>query len=196
MRLVSCVFFCVLCARSIRQTNLLLLLAALIAGCSGTGAELNEAAVAIATNHGYGYGYDLISPDGVRFRNDPMLMQPLDQAAFDSIVVQAYRETETCTGISAPGPLIITVEMTQDEIDRGLQAVGTGRSFIDTGTIIVTPTAITDPYFYTGNPETGRLPGASTMRHEDVHYLLAASGFPNDLNVSHQSPLFTQCSGM
>lgn len=175
-----------------------LALCSLLAGCGDTGGPTDArdaAAIAIATNHGYGYGYDLISPDGVRFRNDPMLMPPLDQAAFDSIVVWAYRETETCTGITVSGPLIILVEMDADEIARGFQGLGTGRDFTDTGTIIITRSAITDPYYFTGNPETGRLPGTSVLRHEIVHYLLAESGFPYDLNYAHQSPLFHACSG-
>ena len=168
--------------------NLLAAAGLLLAAC---GVQVDPS----ANNHGFGFDYDLGSADGVRFRNDPALLPPLDQQSFDSNVVQAWHEMEACTGISSPGPLVVLVDMHQDEIERGLQDVGSGRAFFD-GLIIVTPTAITDPYFYTGNPATGRTPGTSVLRHEMVHELEARAGMSYDDNFNHRSPLFIACSGL
>ena len=35
----------------------------------------------------------------------------------------------------------------------------------------------------------------SVLRHEMIHHLLGASGFPDDANAGHRSPLFLACSG-
>ena len=157
-------------------------LAMLLAACGG--GESTD-------NHGYGYAYDLGSLDGTRLRNLPGSLE-LTQADFEELVAEPYRATEKCAQIVTGGPLVVAVIM--DE--TGYTTIGRGNTFFDTGLIRATPQAILDSRYYAGNPATGRLPGTSTLRHEFVHYLLAASGFPEDLNASHRSPLFKDCSGL
>ncbi len=157
-------------------------LAMLLTGCSG---------VESTDNHGYGYAYDLSSPDGTRLRNLPGSLE-LSQADFEDLIAEPYRATEKCAQIVTGGPLVVAVIM--DE--TGYATIGRGNTFLDTGLIRATPQSILDSRYYAGNPDTGRLAGTSTLRHEFIHYLLAVSGFPEDLNASHQSPLFKECSGL
>lgn len=145
----------------------------------------------IESNYGNGYQYDLSSSDGVRFRNDPTLLV-IDQAFFQRQVVQAWWDAEACTGVTSPGPLVLMKDISKE----GLASVGTGWAQLDTWTVVVSPIAITDPYFYTGNPDVGRAPGTSTLRHEFVHLLESKGALSYDDNFNHRSPLFDKCSGL
>ena len=142
-----------------------------------------------APNRGVGFDYDFAAPDGLRFRNLPGVLE-LDEAAFLEQIDGAYQGTEDCAGIHAPGPLVIVQQMPD------FPTIGNGMTFLDTGTVLVSPLAIEDLANFGGDPSTGRIPGTSTLRHEFVHYLLNAAGFPQDLNAAHASPLFLACSGL
>jgi len=136
-------------------------------------------------NHGYGSEYDLSTADGVRFRNDPPAIV-YNQTQFEHMIVASYEEVETCAQIMSSGPLVIAVP-------DGSLGEATGETFWD-GTLIITDSAVQDGWdiqFLSGvsGPR-------SVLRHEFVHYLLRASGFPDDLNTSHQSPLFVKCAGL
>lgn len=145
-----------------------LLLLAALAACGGPQDDGDN-------NHGYGSQYDLISPDGVRLRNDPAA--PLSQAGFEIQVVGPYRDVEGCTQIMAGGPLIIAID-----IPLQMTPPTIGFTFLGTRPLILISPPISDYPF--------------TLRHEFVHYLLAAAGFPDELNRTHQSPLFMKCSGV
>ena len=125
-------------------------------------------------NHGYGYQYDAIGTTGLRVRFDG---QPAPTLAE---IEQLYIETETCTGIQATGPLVILQPGTFETADG---AVVYGRTFLDTGTVLISSLIDPDPkagYYY--------------YKHEFIHYLLHQSGFPFEQNAAHQSPLFNLCT--
>lgn len=139
---------------------------------------------AIDDNHGYGYGYDMIAPDGTRLRNNPPVTA-FDQTEMQRLVVEPYHEVEKCVQVFTGGPLVVAVP------NDGLSGRA-GTTYLDTGLVVVTDNAAQDGLdtrLHVGGP-------FSTLRHEYVHYLLAASGFPDELNRTHQSPLFLDCSGV
>lgn len=148
----------------------LLMIVVSVSGCGG--AELNLPC------NGFGCEFDLSSPDNVRLRNYNS-MNALTQSQFDEMIVTAYHETETCTKIMAGGPLIIASDWPYQQTPPV-----SGVTFLDDGLIVV---ALHDVLVIPNFP--------GVLRHEFVHYLLWVSGFPNDLNMSHQSPLFHDCSG-
>ena len=51
----------------------------LLVACTGCGDGASVDTVA-DENHGYGYTYDLSAPEGVRFRNDPALLDRYESA--------------------------------------------------------------------------------------------------------------------
>ena len=142
-----------------------------------------------AANHGLGFGYDFAAPDGLRFRNLPGVLE-LDEAAFLAQIDAAYQGTEDCAGIHVPGPLVVVQPM------QDFPVVGNGLTYLDTGTVVVSPLAIEDLANFGGDPATGRLPGTSVLHHEFIHYLLRQAGFPDGQNAAHASALFLDCSGL
>lgn len=134
---------------------------------------------------GYGCGYDLSSLAGVRFRNHPPTIV-YDQTQLERMIVTPYEEVEACAGINADGPLIIVVP------NDALNGLG-GWTFSD-GVIAITDGAVQDGWIV--QLQSGIRGPYSVLRHEFVHYLLRASGFPDELNYAHRSPLFMQCAGL
>lgn len=149
------------------------LIAIALAGCGGGGAEQDLPC------HNFGCGYDLSSPDGTRLRNGAG--KELTQDQFEAWIVAPYLEVEACAQVLAGGPLVIISNWPgQHNPPQG------GNTFIDADPLI-----LLDP----GWVERGA-DRPSGLKHEYVHYLLAASGFPADLNRAHDSPLFMECAGI
>jgi hypothetical protein len=136
---------------------------------------------------GFGCEYDLSTADGLRFRNHPPVTT-LDQLRVERIAA-FYRETETCAAIVTGGPLIIAVA------DGTLNGAW-GYTYFDAGVILMVDSVIN--YELTIVMPTGGAIGDpySMLKHEFIHYLLAASGFSAELNAAHASPLFRQCAGI
>lgn len=133
-----------------------------LAGCgSDTGQD----------NHGYGYAYDAIGASGLRVRYDGHPAPTLAQ------IESLYRETETCAGISATGPLVIFVHDSFGANDVY------GQMFLDTGTILISSLLDSDPHL-----------SFWTYKHEFVHHLLHHAGFDPARNAAHDSPLFSDCT--
>jgi hypothetical protein len=131
---------------------------------------------------GYGCHYDLSTPDGVRFRNDPPTII-FDQAGMEHFIAEPYREVEVCAQIVTGGPLVIALPA----LNVGIE----GETFND-GVIVITDGGAISSW--DSNPATGA-PPYSALRHEYVHHLLNAVGFPIGDNRCHRSPLFLACSG-
>lgn len=150
----------------------------LLAGCSG-GSGTPCA--------GYDCGYDLSTSDGVRFRNNPP-NTVLDQAQMEHLIAEPYREVEICMQVVTGGPLIVAVA------NNALKGHG-GYTYWDVGLIVITDEYVLDGWKTIVQPD-GTISLVSLLRHQFVHYLLHVSGFPDDLNTAHQSPLFQQCAGV
>jgi hypothetical protein len=125
-----------------------------------------------ATNHGYGWDYDQSGDSGLR-------VNYIDGAALTvdfSIIESWYLAAQKCTGIAASGPLIA---VTAQQIVNPEGKVVNGLTYFDTGLIVMTENVISP-----ANIEY-------LLKHETIHYLLWASGFPNDRNTTHDSPYFS-----
>lgn len=133
-------------------------------------------------NHGYGYRFDAITPSGLRIRYDTTLLYlaflgdaPDAAASMD----RAYSETEQCTGLTGPAPLVIIVPL------RGfLFTYGThtrGYTFLDTNTVLIPDLAFSPDEL------------SWILRHEFTHIVLNENGYPADRNAAHDSPLFSTC---
>lgn len=146
------------------RTSLLLPVLALVTAACGSPVGQD--------NHGYGYTYDAIGASGLRVRYDGHPVPTLAQ------IEALYRETETCTGINATGPLVIFVRAT-----FGAHAMY-GQTFLDTGTILISSLLDPDPHL-----------SFWTYKHEFVHHLLHHAGLDPARNAAHDSPLFTTCTG-
>ena len=134
-------------------------------------------------DHGYGLRYDFAFADGTRFRNNPPVTI-FDELQAKHYIADVYREVEECAQIFAPGPLTITIP------NGALGGFG-GMAYPHDGLIIVTDNSAQDGWDtmpYSTSP-------LSVLRHEMVHHLLGASGFPDEANAGHRSPLFVACSG-
>jgi len=149
-----------------------LLTLALLAGC---GQEFD------GPDHGYGPGYDFAFADGTRFRNDPP-GTAFTEAQAEHHVAEAYREVEACAQIHAPGPLVVAVP------NGTLDGHG-GMTYPHDALIVVTDNSAQDAWDLIDGHSL------SVLRHEMIHHLLGASGFPDDANAGHRSPLFLACSG-
>lgn len=135
----------------------------------GCGSEAGQ------TNHGYGYDYDVSGVTGLRAR------YPTDQPQLPAVsnIEQLYQQVEACTGITASGPLIIFTHPIPTSLNYAPAA-----TYLDTGTILV------DTWISTDLTLTQVF---QVYKHEFVHYLLHQSGFPDELNSSHQSQFFIDC---
>lgn len=152
-----------------------ILLLAMLAGCVGPRDDRDD-------NHGYGFQYDLSTLDGLRFRNHPPVTV-LDQGQMEQAIAEPYHQVEACMQVMTGGPLVVVVSN---------DALGShGYIYFDDGLILMADSSAQDGL--TQATSGGPL---SMMKHEFVHYLLNASGFPEYLNATHQSPLFVQCAGL
>ena len=134
-------------------------LLAVLTGCGDSPIDQD-----LATNYGYGYEYEFIDAvTGVRVRYH---QSPSSVKYSTAEIVFAYEQTKACTGLSAPGPLVIVADMLADGTEGGIH-------YHRTGTIV-----IADAY---------------SLRHEMIHYLLQQTGFPREDNNQHRSPLFVRC---
>lgn len=122
----------------------------------------------VPSNHGYGYEYDLIVADGTRLRNAPDLLT-LTQEQMQTQIAEPYQDVERCAEIATGGPLVVIITDLW-----GWTYLG------DDPLVLILPQGIEDD---------------RVLRHEYVHYLLAASGFPFEENKCHRSPLFLACAG-
>lgn len=154
---------------------MIFLLLAALAGCGGANSGDSN-------NHGYGYGYDLSTLDGLRFRNHPPVTM-LDQDQMERAIAEPYRQVEVCAQIMTGGPLVVVVG--NDELGPH------GYTYLDDWLIVIKDSSAQD-----GLTRTASGSPLSIMKHEFVHYLLAVSGFPDELNAAHDSPLFKQCAGV
>lgn len=122
-------------------------------------------------NHGYGYQYDQIGATGLRVRWDGAALPSL------SDIESLYGETMACTGVRAPGPLVIfTHPVPPGDTETH------GATFLDTGTVFIS--TLLEPRVRSS---------FWTYKHEFVHYLLSQSGFDAAANANHESPLFVDC---
>lgn len=156
-----------------------LVLLPLLVGCGQPQEQADD-------NHGYGWRYDLTAADGTRLRNDPP-SRVLDQADMEDFIAKPYGEVEKCVEILTGGPLVVMIPTGSTEV-RGI-------TYLHSGTIVMHDDSALDGWFTVPLPD-GTLGPYSALRHEYVHYLLHASGFPDDLNAAHKSPLFMQCAGI
>lgn len=129
------------------------------------------------TNLGYGYSFDAITPSGLRLRYMPGTPQilPLGTADYRAAMMDSdFADAEDCVQLQGPPPLIIVVI-------GGTLAPYNGEEISNTDTVIM--------------EDTGTIQGFEwLLRHEFIHALLAANGFPPDRNAAHDSPLFTTCA--
>jgi len=126
------------------------------------------------TDHGLGLGFDVESPEGVRFRNDAA--SPLTEIEIEERVFSRYRAVESCTGITAWGPLTVAIPV----LPPPYQGWG-GVTYFDGDVMIAIRT---DQLGNTIQP---------TMRHEFVHYVLKRGGLADEDNRNHNSPFFAAC---
>lgn len=127
-------------------------------------------------NHGYGWHYDEAGATGLRVRYYDASSPRVD------VLERVYREVATCMAMTdplPPGPLVIfTTGIVGAEGDWK-----PSKGWLDTGTILLDGTLRFD---LSG--------GFWAYRHELVHFLLHASGFPIDRNQRHDSILFMTCT--
>lgn len=136
-------------------------------------------------NYGYGYHYDVVGASGLRLRYDPGLPDILKAelktpAEALPLFEQAWKEAGDCTGISSPAPLSIVVPL-QTLFPKK------GRAYYDSNTTLAEE-------FNGIDGVSGIVWFSWNQKHEYVHLKLAASGFPDELNSSHDSPLFDLCA--
>jgi hypothetical protein len=125
-----------------------------------------------SNNHGFGFEYEARATNGLTLRNEPNVVEPIGLA----VLADIYDQTQACTGITVPGPLVIVVA---EPVDEQGQPGGKffGLTFYGPPLVLITQGAI----------------WTSVAQHEFVHYLLDQSGFPRERNEAHDSPLFTDC---
>lgn len=132
----------------------------------------------IAENYGYGFQFDAITPSGLRLRYAPGVpsVLPLNDAQTRAALMDSdFSDAEACTHLNGPPPLIIVIP------DAGSPDTVNGITYNDTNTIVIEDTATMPAFEW-------------VLRHEFIHALLAANGFPDDQNAAHNSPLFTTCA--
>jgi len=127
------------------------------------------------TDHGLGLGFDVESPEGVRFRQDPDA--PLTTDEIEERVFSQYRYVETCTGITVLGPLVIALPA----LPAPLEPYG-GWTYFDGDVMIVIRSDQLRPVAQN-----------VVMRHEFVHYVLKRGGLSDEDNRNHNSPFFAAC---
>ena len=122
-------------------------------------------------NHGYGWHYDATGSTGTRLRFRNPVIGPGDLFASDiSLYDRAFTEAQECTGLTAPGPLIVMVQF------DGLGRLPDG-------------TRVAGRYYR--NPSLIILADGFAVKHEMIHYLLDhATG---NMSADHSSPLFSDC---
>ena len=127
-------------------------------------APVRENNIETMTNHGYGFHYDLITPAGIRVRYSATTNKEL----FTPEKIDAdFKAAATCANYTAVAtPMVIFV----DEAPGGYG----GYTHFATGTILL--------YRY------------ASIKHEFVHFFMAALAVPNQQNRDHVSPLFGACS--
>ena len=136
------------------------------------------------TNHGYGYSYDEQGATGLRVR---YLDETSPRLAF---VEQMYRETMECTGVDAPGPLVIYVPRGTIKDADGMNV--NGRTYLDTGTILID----NDSCIIADVCKVLAWQG-HVMKHEDVHWLLHWSGkLTEKQQYAHAAPEFDTCTNV
>lgn len=120
-------------------------------------------------NHGYGWHFDEIGESGLRIRysDSQLLADVLKNVSFFE---RNFQHVVSCTGITAPGPLIVVV----DELYVNGTRYG-GWVHFDTNLVLIEYTSML------------------RLNHEFVHYLLNVSGFDANANSRHQSDLFEKC---
>ena len=142
---------------------ILLLVTFLLFGCHGP--DYN--------NYGFGYRVDEVGPTGLRLQWNPDPERPQWSGPYDpslgymAVMEKWYAEVLACTGLDALPPFVVIVR------HRDLPTVP-GKTFFDPPLVMVHPNLL-------------------ALRHEYVHYLLAMTGFPEDDNTNHNSPLFLKC---
>ena len=131
-------------------------------------------AACVENNNNYGYGWEYDYRDestGLRVRYD---LAETDFYPFSQIN-QWYIETMECTQIfAAVGPLVIILDT--DYVD----GIHRGMIYVDAGLILI------------GGQIINKID--RTIKHEFIHYLLAASGYVHDPNNQHESDLFYSCN--
>lgn len=135
-------------------------------------------------NHGFGYSYDEQGKTGIRVR---YLDDTSPHLAF---VEQMYRETMTCAGIDAPGPLVIFVPPGSIKDADNINV--NGKTYLDTGTIILDNDACINGVLCKILAFQGHV-----MKHEDVHWLLHWSGkLTEEQQFAHDATEFTTCTNV
>jgi len=95
-----------------------------------------------------------------------------------------YKETEICTGLSAPGPKVQFVSFTHF-------GIGGWGAYMEIAKMVMINT---DEHSTVESISWNRdaITDQQTLKHEFIHHLLHMNGM-GDLNVNHDSPLFEKC---
>ena len=126
----------------------------------------------IDDNYGYGYKYDYIDKKtGLKLRYDNVPhYSPISE------FVRAYLEVQECTGLTAPGPLVIVMDKKLYD-DDGFVAL----YYPDTQTILSPAHELTQSW--------GKY---NSTKHEYIHHLLDLNAM-FDVSDNHSSLFFQYC---
>lgn len=122
------------------------------------------------------YPSNQVAPSGLKLRatQDPYITF--------SDMEKAYWQTQQCVGVTTTGPEVAYIDL--KTAGYANYATTWGLAQLNTGIIVV------NTYIQGRSCETD----VRTLKHEFVHYLLHAAGFPVADNEAHNSPLFTLCT--
>jgi hypothetical protein len=122
------------------------------------------------------YTHDQVGPSGL------MLRATQEPYITFADMEKIYRQTEACVGVTTTGPTVAYVDLKAAGYSNYSNTWGLTQLY--TGLVVIN----------TYMPARSCATDTHTLKHEFVHYLLHAKGFPEVDNEAHNSPLFTQCT--
>jgi hypothetical protein len=145
-----------------------------LAGCGSEQStpQSQDRAQAISTNYGYGWSVDDESPSGLRVRylNDGTPRIAVVEHEYDRVLDCVITHYYPAFSRDIARPLFIFLPGPPQANDGGLSLPLTNTEVVDGDNSIEMQLVI--------------------VRHESVHQILRANGFPEDKNFNHESPAF------